>query len=805
MTGKLGNAFYRRRLARLLAAGSMLTWPAAVLAQTTPDQARSAPSQTPATEAAAPAQRSAAYSADTAFQGEIIVTAQKRSQTLSDVPISITAQTGEQLVNKGIADVQGLVKVTPGLSYVETGNSVPIYSLRGIGFYDTSLGSRPTVSVYLDEVPLPFSIMAPAASLDLERVEVIKGPQGTLFGQNATGGAINYIAAKPSSTLGGGATVSYGRFNTIDATGYVTGPLSSTLRARVSVRSLTSDDWQYSYTRDDTLGAKRILQGRLLLDWTPSNRLTLTFNVNGYRDRSDTPAAQLSQVLLNTPQNAGAVPLLLPYPVAPGNPRAADWNPGDDLQRHNDFYQFSLRGEYELTEQLKLTSITAYSHMKIDQVTDQDGTALPVNRLAGHGRLRSLSQEVRLSGDVGPAQFVLGANYARDRSNESNLLDIDYTTFRRILPTGPLRSFNLASRQTFDTKAVFGSVDLNLSDTIIAHGGVRYTKADLSFAACSRAADPVSAASLTALFNILRRGAGRAPIPPLAVGQCLTVDETLTPTELVDEFNQDNISWRAGLDWKPAPQTLVYVNVSRGYKSASVPTPPALGVAGYRPVTQETVLAYEGGFKLPIVRRVLEATGAVFYYDYTNKQVLGRILVPPVQIGPLAALVNVPKSRVKGAEFQLNAFPATGLALSLAGTYLKTKVTSNFNDFNGLLQATNFRGSAFPYTPKYQLIADSQYETPFTDRLVGFVGANGSYRSTTNAGFGDVPQFRIRHYGLLDLRAGIRADDRRWQAALFMRNVTNSYYFVNVARLTDTIRRYTGEPRTYGLQLSTKF
>lgn len=804
MSGRPSQDIRARVLIRLIGGCSALALalPATASAQESPGPAKA--NEIAATNDPAAETRTEPVQADDISEGEIVVTAQKRSQSLSDVPLSITAYTGDQLLARGVVDVQSLVKVTPGLSFVESGNASPVYSLRGVGFFDTSIGARPAVSVYLDEVPLPFSIMSMGVALDLERVEVIKGPQGTLFGQNSTGGAINYIAAKPTAAFGGGATLSYASFNTIDASAYLSGPLTSTLRARISVRGLHGDDWQRSYTRKDSIGAKRLLQGRLLLDWAPTDRFSLALNINGFRDRSDTQAAQLTEILLGS-NNPEAVPLMLSYPLAPRDDRAADWNPDQDLSRRNDFYQLSLRGDYRIGDDLTLTSITAYSHMKVDQLVDQDGTALTNAELHVTGALRSFSQELRLAGRVGPAQFVIGGNYERDQSNESNFLDIDYSTYRRRLPTGPLRSFNLASEQDFNSKALFGSVDVDLTDTIVAHGGIRYTKADLDYAACTRVGDATSATTLTTLYNILRSRAGLTPLAPIAVNSCVTLDPTLTPAQLVDSLDQDNVSWRVGIDWKPAPQALLYASISRGYKSGSVPTPNALGTAGYRPVTQETVLAYEVGFKVPVVHRVLEATGALFYYDYTDKQVLGRILVPPVEIGALSALVNVPRSRVLGVEFQLNAYPVRGLSLSLAGTYLDSKVIGNFVNFTILAQQTNFRDNPFPYTPKFQLVGDVQYEAPVSNSVQGFFGAGFSYRSSTTSGFGDVANLNIKDYALLDLRVGARGPQRKWQMMLFMRNVTNTYYWTNVARLTDTIRRYTGEPRTVGIQFSTKF
>ena len=342
---------------------------------------------------------------------EIVVTASKRAENLSDVPMSISAFTGESLNDKGINDVQDLVKVTPGLSYAESGLGTPVYSLRGVGFFETSIGARPTVSIYVDEAPLPFSVMTEGALFDLQRVEILKGPQGTLFGQNSTGGAINYIAAKPKATFQAGAVASYERFNTVDLQGYVTGPLGPDVRARLAVRAVRGGAWQKSYTRHDTLGDQKFTQGRFLLDYTPTDRLKLSLNLNGFIDRGDTQAAQLIGILYVTPRLAGEVPELGSYPFAPEKNRAADWDPGTDYSKNTRFYQAVGRADYDITDDIKFTSISAWSHIKLDQNTDIDGTALPSSDAAVVGKIRSFSQEVRVAGDHKNLRWILGANY----------------------------------------------------------------------------------------------------------------------------------------------------------------------------------------------------------------------------------------------------------------------------------------------------------------------------------------------------------------------------------------------------------
>ena len=193
----------------------------------------------------------------TAALDEIVVTAQKRSERLLDVPLSVTAASGEQLAKQGVTQTAQLTKLVPGFTYQESNYGTPIFTIRGVGFQDGSFGAGPTVTTYIDQVPLPYPLLTRGAALDLERVEVLKGPQGTLFGQNSTGGAINYIAAKPTSDLSAGMTVGYGRFNDVSAEGFVSGPITSTLRARVAVRGEFADGWQRSLTRPgDRFGKK---------------------------------------------------------------------------------------------------------------------------------------------------------------------------------------------------------------------------------------------------------------------------------------------------------------------------------------------------------------------------------------------------------------------------------------------------------------------------------------------------------------------------------------------------------------------
>lgn len=738
--------------------------------------------------------------------GEIIVTAQKRQQALNDVPMSINAISGDALVDRGVTDVQDLAKLTPGLSYVDSGASTPVFSLRGVGFFDTALAARPSVSVYVDQAPLPFSAMTTGAAFDLERVEVLKGPQGTLFGQNATGGAINYIAAKPEDSFGAGGTISYARFATADFSGYVTGPITPNLDVRIAGRAMVGGNWQRSYTRDAGHGEKFLLQGRFLADWTPSDRVKLALNVNGFRDQGDTQAAQyIAAVPLSAARAPANIPLLLAYPTAPANNRAADWDPDAQFRKNNGFWQASLRGDVELSDLLTLTSLTSYQKMRLRQLNDQDGTALFNTRTTQDGTVKSFYQELRLALDTNGLHGIVGGSYERDRAVENNVFDFPYNTAAYALGAfGLFPGVRQISNQTFKTYGVFGNVDYDISDTITVHGGARYTKADLTYAGCSADIDGKDLAGITGLFNLFRSRVGKGPLAPLAPNSCISFNADYEPVLVAGSLNEDNISWRAGLDFKPSSNFMLYGNVSRGYKAGSLPVVAAVFADQLRPVTQESILAYEVGTKFSMLDRKVEVSAAAFLYDYSDKQLKGRIVTNPNLFGPQEALTNVPKSKIKGVEAQITARPVHGLTLTAGGTYIDSKVTAPFANYTILGTLSQFEGQSFPYTPRWQLVFDGEYRTPLSPRLDGVIGTNVSYRSATKAGFGTEAVLDIDAYTIVDARIGVAEPDGRWSVTLFGRNLTNAYYWSNVAKIGDVARRLTGEPLTYGIQFSAK-
>jgi outer membrane receptor protein involved in Fe transport len=755
-----------------------------------------------------PTATNSASASDPSAVSEIIVTAQKRKETANSVPMSITAATGDQLRAIGIDQPKDLVKITPGFSYADSYVGSPIYTLRGVGFSDISLGGRPTVSIYTDEAPIPFAIETRGANLDLERVEVLKGPQGTLFGQNATGGAINYIDAKPTDTFKAGIDASYGRFNAMDLGGFISGPVTDNLEARISVDHTQNDDWQRSYTSGATNGLGDFTTGRIILAWTPTAHFRAQLNVNGWVDRSDTQASQLLAVTPTSLAAAAVIPGLLSYPVSPMNARAADFNPGQNYRKNNSFFQINLRADYDINKSLTITSISSFSHYSEQQLQDIDGTSLSNLSELTDGKITSYSQELRLSGEIeDKIRFVVGGDFAADRVFQTNNTQFPQsTTALTFIPLGlPLfADFTNFGTQVEKTYAAFGNIEYRLTDSLKFTGGARYTQADNTFNGCSAdSGDGIAASDFGPFQNFVRSQVGLPPNPPIARGGCITANSAFVPGLVTNTLNEDNVSWRVGVEWTPISRTLLYANVSKGYKAGGFPDLGATTATQYEPATQESILAYETGFKTTILDRTLQLNGAVFYYDYRNKQILGRVLDP--LFGPLLKLINVPKSDITGAELQAVWAPLRGLTVSGGASYIDSRVLDNFSNYDSNGQIVNFGGEAFPNTPKWQLVSAVDYNWSLTDHLDAFVGANANYQSQTNSELGNVPLLALRAYTLVDLRAGVQSPDGTWRFWAWGRNVGNVYYWTAASRDTDTTTRFAGAPATYGVTLSYRF
>jgi iron complex outermembrane recepter protein len=797
--------------------------------------------------------------------GDIIVTANKREQSVNDVGLTISAASGEDLTNRGIKGPEDLGKLVPGFTFTQSLYSTPVYTLRGIGLYDATFGAAPSVAVYGDQIPRNVPTMSDALDLDVQRVEVLKGPQGTLFGQSATGGAVNYILGKPTKELSAGVGASYERFNRFEASGFVSGPLGEGIQARLAVKGITGGAWQRSLSRPtDKNGSTRKLMGRLTIDLQPTENLNIELVATGVRDRSDPLAPQYAGTLLNIyPTQAALTASGNPYgrvdaaryadlttPTSPGfdasflgrqttvvgrlssanaakaagarallgtrisnDARDAEWTPGLIGKSDNSYYQFAGRADLDLNSTLKLTYITALARKKLNYAQDLDGTTARVVDVPLDGIVKSFNQELRLAVDTDTLHGIIGASYDNVRTSQNNFFFLGDYSANADLITLTLNNFTSRSRSF----GLFANAELEVSPNFTVQGGIRYTKNKQSASYCYN--DPaVDTGQGTAIIF----GAALNSVPiTILPGQCFpttgdlllgTAKSTLTPVN--SSLTEDNVSFRVGANYKFDGGTLLYGTVSQGYKAGIFSAIGASRVLQYTPATQERVLAYESGFKAPLAGRAVQLNGAAFYYDYKDKQVRGRI--QDTVFGLLEKMLNVPKSYIYGFEGELIVRPVEGFDLSASATYLKSKVSGTYSAtpdgsavYNAAGYTGNFQGSALPYTPKFSANFDAQYEFPLSDSIKGFLGGTVVYQGSQNTTFTNAAlpatDFEIRSYATLDLRAGLTTANDRWRVTVYGQNVTDKSYVTAVSTFLDTLIRYRGRPAVYGVSVSYKY
>ena len=803
---------------------------------------------------------------DTNPSNDIIVTANKREQALNDVGLTITAATGEGLAERGIRGPEDLAKLVPGFTFTQSIYSTPVYTLRGIGLYDATFGAAPSVSIYTDEVPRNVPVMSDALDLDIERLEVLKGPQGTLFGQSSTGGAINYIVGKPTDSFEMGGYASYERFDRFELSGHVSGPLSDTLRARLAVKGVTGGAWQQSFSRpDDENGKERKLMGRFSLEFEPSSAVKFLFTATGARDRSDPLAAQYAGTELNVygtqaaltasgnpfgfvnaerfaqigvatspgfddtriprqntvvsrlsssdPSVRAGARAILGTPISNGA-RGADWTPGLLGKSDNDYFQFALRSDFAVSDSVTITSTTAYAKKNLEYAQDIDGTTARVGDIPLDGQVESFNQELRIAGDSGGINWIVGATFDDVRSEQNNSFILnDYSNNFGGVITLTRNNFN-SKQQSF---GLFANIEAELTSNFTVQGGVRYTKNKLDAVYCYNDPPEDTAQGTAFVFGAFLNS---VPIT-IRPGECFpttgdlllgTSRSTLVPVE--SSFDEDNVSFRVGANYKFDGGTLLYATLSQGYKAGIFSAIGASRVTQYTPATQEKVIAYEAGFKAPLGDRRVQLNGAAFYYDYSDKQVRGRI--QDAVFGLLEKLLNVPKSYILGLEGEITAEPVDGLNLSIGATYIRSKVTGDYSVtpdglavYNASGFTGNFKGSKLPYTPEFSANFDAQYEASLSTNMKGFLGGTVLYQGKQNATF-ETPvlradEFVIPSYTTLDLRAGVAAEDDSWRVSVFGRNVTNETYTTGISTYLDTLVRYRGKPTIYGVSVAYKY
>ena len=749
---------------------------------------------------------------------EIVVTANKRQQSINDVGLTVTAMSGQAIQNRQITNPEEFAAIIPGLALAPSSHNTPVYTLRGVGYNADALAVYPAVSLYLDEAPLPFPVLGGRTLFDLERVEVLKGPQGTLFGQNSTGGAINYIAAKPTAEPEGNIEVGYGRFNEFTANGFVSGPISDRTGARLAFDYRDRDQWQRSYTRDDEIGGQEYVAARLILESSPTDRLSLSLSLNGSIDKSDPQAKQTITII---PSAAGApTEDEANYPLIPDNDaRLADWSPDPYPEGDRKMMQGSLRIDYDITDTVTLTSLSTYNRLDQDPVTDLDGGAPQfADNPKDEGEMRTFNQELRLSNASAPGaslRWTLGANYDTAEIKEDQHIayaDNSLSNAANLF----INISGIDSEADIENYAVFGNVEYDISEDLTLRAGARYTDTTNDTYICGYSPGDGQVAELFTLLGEIFTGQ-RIELGPR---DCYTLNDQLLPGEPFEfKLSEDNVSWKVGADYRLNMDTLLYVNVSEGYKAGSFPAITASVQSALIPATQESVLSYELGTKATLLDGRMQANAAVFYQEYEDKQIQGTL--KDELFGLLQQLQNVPESRILGAETDVSWVPVDGLTLTGSVSYLDTEV-EKFESTDIYGDDQDFSGDRLPFAPEWTVVLDVDYRAPLGPRgeFELFMGFTYNHRTDADAYIGGsrIPlpdradirtlyerPFIIDGYTTVDARLGLQMLESGLTITAWGKNLFDEFYATNLVSNSDVVMRMVGQPRTYGVTVSYDF
>lgn len=782
-----------------------------------------------------------ALAQDSGRLDEIVVTAQKREQGANDVGITLNAFTGDQLEARGVLSAEDLALYTPGLTVNETAaTGVPLYTIRGVGFQDYSTGASSTVGLYFDEVAIPYTVMSRGVLFDVERVEVLKGPQGDLYGRNTTAGQINFISNKPTDELSAGASFGYGSFDTFDVDMHVSGPITDGVRGRLAFTTTQAGKgWQRSLTRDDRLGKKDVWAVRGMLEFDLGSAAELLLRAQYVKDKSDNKAnTAYDGRIIGAAEFAAPYAQLLPY-VGTGNApwystgdnQAADWSnsytdPNGVVynirpQRDNDLISLSAKLNWELSDAITLTSVTGYDNFDRTESNDWDGAPAVDSSNINTSDIEVFSQEVRLSGESESLNWVAGLYYSDDKVDELYnyfMADSVYGNGSTVFGVSPFQfapilQLHTKYRQDTTSKAAFFHGEYNITPDLRLTGGVRYTNEKRQWSGCTFDAGEGSLAG----FLNFAFGANLSP------GECGTIDDDpASPTYIFGLFGSPNINdafhvydetirakkwmYKVGVDYKLSDDVLAYAMYSHGFKSGGfngANSNTTQQLRGYKP---EELDSYEVGLKSTLANGSMQLNVSGFYYDYKDKQEQDLAVT---FVGNISGLTNVPKSRIFGAEADLQWAPVEGLFVNMGAAWLDTKVLEwdAVSDTSTWPTVIRFDASGIELSqsPKWQLNGGFEYEWGLTQGFKMRIGADGNYKASTSGGARSIID-ATDSYFIANARIGITSADDRWGFTVWTRNLFDEYYFPSAYQGGNgPYVRSTGMPRTIGATLDYNF
>ena len=698
---------------------------------------------------------------------DIFVTATRTSTNIQRTPIAVTALTTEALQERGARSLLDLNSFTPSLSVGNTSGQATSggYAIRGMGVNGSSSAA---VGIYVDDVYFSSSAGNLLRLIDVERIEVLRGPQGTLFGRNTIAGAVQFITNKPTQEFGGYVDGTVGRYDRADIQGAINLPVTRTLAVRLTGASQRKDGYVLDEFNQIYRGAERYSQIRVQGRWEPMESLTVDLKGDFFRQRSNGQAIRVTAINPNA--------LFIGLGALGGETR-----PYDDRYLSRSRYSFAGFGSpefarqkfevyqgvvnYDVTENFHLKSITAYTKASNSTAYDTDSTPLNfVSVTPDDNTAKVFTQEFQASGSAldERLKWTTGVYYYDSRSrSQSGILSIGLDAF----PLDP------ASRSNVESKAVYGQATFNFTEALSVTGGLRYSK--------ETSTDFVE---------------GTAP------GSSMF----------------KNTSPLIGINFQATERALFYAKASRGFRAGGFTADarlPGNGL-GFGP---ETAWTYEAGARLDLFDRRLRLNPTVFQTDW--KSIQFNLLIPTAgQI--ILATANAGDARIRGVELEGQLIATDRLSFNFAGSYLDAEYTrvpaltySAYPEgvLGPVVTLPNLtRDTELQRTPKYKISVGGRYVLPLKGGQKITLSGDYTYTDRQRSAVTISDSVEMPSYHLVNSRLQFDSADEMWSAALFVTNLTNEYYltggvdyaggFTAGARVENPAR-----PREWGLQATVRF
>jgi iron complex outermembrane recepter protein len=673
---------------------------------------------------------------------EVIVTARRRSESLQDVPVSVSAFDARRIEELQAQNISGLQNSVPNL-YLDRGDGAnTVIFIRGIGQNDSLAFADAGVGVYLDDVFIARSQAAFLDLFDVQRVEVLRGPQGTLYGRNTIGGAVKFVSAQPPDHLGlyveaGGGNFDYG---TLKAS--LGGPIAAdSLLGKVAVSATHRSGYATNLSDGEDDGDTQSLAWRGTLAYTPTDDVRVSLTVDGKRDRPDTSRSPVRETSVTGFADPVGAPLTSTTFAPASNPYRVDVNANrlSDL----DAYGLTLKAGVDLSDAWTIESITAYREMDFDLTLDTDGTPLPILDILVLQEQNQFSQELRATYDAHSGfTLIAGLYYFHDDDVTFSGVDNGALSVFGF----PVTAFGLATSSLADTHqkteslAGFADASYELTQRLTLGAGVRYTYEEKeSRRRFENFFDPaISVIERTPPFL---RGAGVAGAP------------------ISGKQDFDAVTPKLSLSFKASDDALLYASVARGFKSGGFD---GRGTSRFtfQPFDPETVWGYEAGLKSTWADGRVVANAAVFYNDYQDLQVtsFGR---DPLSGGFVSLFTNAAKARTQGAELELAARASAGLTLNASLGYLDAKYEKFETLIGGVV--TDVSRREMVNAPEWSASLGFTYERSLSASLIGAIHVDAAYRGKTCTEITASELLAQDDYVMSNAFVSVKTADERWE------------------------------------------